>query len=50
MIEICAEKIDFQIKKVRLTVNLSKNLQFLIAISKNSTKLISQTVIFIQSP
>jgi hypothetical protein len=50
MIEICAEKIDFQIKKVRPTVNLSKNLQFLIAISTIHTKLISQTAIFNQSP
>jgi len=50
MIEICAEKIDFQIRKVRPTVNLSKNLQFLIAISTIHTKLISQTAIFNQSP
>jgi len=49
-IEICAEIIDLQIRKVRIAVNLSKNLQFLIAIPKNSTKLISQTAIFNQSP
>jgi len=49
-IEICAEIIDFQIRKVRISVNLSKNLQFLIAISTIHTKLISQTAIFNQSP
>jgi len=49
-IEICAEIIDFQIRKVRISVNLSKNLQFLIAIFTISTKLIAQTAIFNQSP
>jgi len=49
-IEICAEIIDFQIRKVRIAVNLSKNLQFLIAIFTISTKLIAQTAIFNQSP
>jgi N-methylhydantoinase B/oxoprolinase/acetone carboxylase alpha subunit len=50
MIEVCAEKIDFQIRKARIAVNLSENLQFLIAISTNHTKLIAQTAIFNQSP